>query len=772
MRCRRSVVLALAACLLVACHLGDAASASAQAASPVVVEAPGGEVTITADLMEQAGPTVLIARGNVEMTRGTTRMLADRLEINRDTGDTVGLGRVIFYDGNDRLTGERIDYNFKTGTGVVHNGQARTAPYYRIAGQVMERLDESHYLIRRGIFTTCEDDPPTWSFHFGTADADLDDIIYGTNASIWVKTVPVLPWFPILGAAVRKERQTGFLFPGFGNSSRKGYFAEIPFFWAIDDSQDLRLELDLYSKHGVGLTGEYRYVLSPTAGGTVRAFGIYETEVPVNQLNTPGATTPTSTSAGTALRKPEPRGWWGIQHNWLIAQGLSFKTDVNGVSDDLVLREYADNLYDRSRQSVQSNVFLTKTWTHANLVGNLFWYQDLTTLRPVELNRFPDVRLTIPRRSIPGLGDVPILSWLTFDVSTQFTKFVRELGSDGSRLDLFPRLSLPLSVDGLFTITPFAAPRLTAFSKTRTGTQTLGDGTVVETTTDDPIARRSIDIGADFEARASRIYDLRGFAGVDGILHTIEPRATYTWRDGTNLDPSRLPQWANDNTPEASNVLFSLVNRLRARTVSVPGSEPRRWEMLRLTMSSGYDFKTVDRQVAPIRTELILDPGRYFYFRGDATYSIYKGEGVLAGNTDIVFNLPQFAASVGTRFTKASTNFVQGSNTWLPGNSTLLQGDTNFVQGTVRADINRYLSANLSTAWDLRTDTFVENRIGLNVRFQCWALDLAYINRAKEQGLTGSDNEFRFAVYLLGVGGPFGVGQRFSGSGAAAVPGK
>src|SRR5919204_6180451 len=108
---RWPVVLTFAACILG----GAAASVWAQALSPVVVEVPGGEITIIADQMEQPGPNVLIARGNVELTRGTTRLVADRLEVNRETGDTVGLGRVIFYDGADRLTGERIDYNFKTG---------------------------------------------------------------------------------------------------------------------------------------------------------------------------------------------------------------------------------------------------------------------------------------------------------------------------------------------------------------------------------------------------------------------------------------------------------------------------------------------------------------------------------------------------------------------------------------------------------------------------------------------------------------------------------
>jgi LPS-assembly protein len=742
------VVLVLAACLF-----GDAVlvrAAHAQAPGAVTLEAPGGEVTITADLMEQPEPNVLIARGNVELTRGTTRLLADRLEVNRDTGDAVALGRVIFYDGEDRLTAARIDYNLKTGTGVVHDGQARSAPYYRISGQTMERLDESHYLVRRGIFTTCEDDPPTWSFRFGRASADLEDIIYGTNASIWVKGLPLLPWFPILGAAVRKERQTGFLFPTFGSSSRKGNFAEIPFFWAISDSQDLMLSFAYFSDRGVGLNGEYRYVLSPSAAGSIRAFGIHETSVPDNQLNAPGATTPGSTATAAAPRTPDNRGWWGIQHGWNISPGLSFKADVNGVSDDLVLREYADSLYERSRQSVQSNVFATKAWPAASLVTNLFWYQDLTTPRPVELNRLPDVRLWMFRQPIPGLRDVPAIGRLNYELTSQLTNFVREEGSEGVRFDLFPRLSLPVSVNGLFTVTPFAAPRLTTFSKTVTGRTVGPDGIVLETTKDEPIARQSIDLGADFEARASRVYSLGGFGNVDAVLHSIEPRATYTWRDGTNLDAARLPQWLVDDTPEASNVVFSLINRLRARTVAPQGTEAHRWELMRFTMASGYDFKASDRPVAPIRGELIIDPSRYFYFRADTSYGVYKDEGLQSANTDFGLTLPQFAATLGTRFTK---------------------GSSNFLQGTLRADLTRYMSASFATNWDVRSDTFVENRFGVDFRFQCWAFDFAYITRSREQGLNATDNEIRFAVYLLGIGGPFGVGQRFT-AGAPGVTGR
>ena len=38
--------------------------------------------------------------------------------------------------------------------------------------------------------------------------------------------------FGFFAAALRRERQSGFLFPEFGQSSRRGYFAKVPCYWA------------------------------------------------------------------------------------------------------------------------------------------------------------------------------------------------------------------------------------------------------------------------------------------------------------------------------------------------------------------------------------------------------------------------------------------------------------------------------------------------------------------------------------------------------------
>ena len=191
---------------------------------PVIISDAGQESSIVADQIQQVGGPndLLVATGNVEITQGATRLLADRVELNRDTGEVVAQGKVVFFDGQDRLVGDRVDYNLKTGTGIVHNGSTSTAPYYHLSGERMERVGDGIYEVRRGTFTTCEGDDPIWSFKFGSSTADLNEALYGTGASFWVRNIPIIPFLPFFGAAIRRERQTGFLYPEFGNSSTKG----------------------------------------------------------------------------------------------------------------------------------------------------------------------------------------------------------------------------------------------------------------------------------------------------------------------------------------------------------------------------------------------------------------------------------------------------------------------------------------------------------------------------------------------------------------------
>ena len=251
--------------------------------------------------MQQIGgdSDLLLATGNVEIIRGGSRLVADRVEINRATGEAVAQGKAVFFDGEDRLVGERIDFNLNTGTGVVYKGSTFVPPYYRLSADRMDRLGEGVYSIRQGIFTTCEGDDPAWSFRLGSAQADLEDLLTGTNTSFLVKGVPVIPWVPFFAASIRRERQSGFLFPEFGSNSRYGFLTRTPYYWAINDSQDLTFALDVYTKRGIGADLDYRYILSRDTRGQLTAFGFNE-----SFLNS-------AQSAGL----PENRGYVKFEHH-------------------------------------------------------------------------------------------------------------------------------------------------------------------------------------------------------------------------------------------------------------------------------------------------------------------------------------------------------------------------------------------------------------------------------------------------------------------------
>ncbi len=715
------------------------APAVAQAPAAATVPTAGGDVTILADRIEQvAADNLLVATGNVEITRGTSRLLADRVEINRETGDATAQGRVIFYDGEDRLSGDRIEYNLKTGTGVVYQGRAQVAPYYRIRGERMERLGESVYRVRRGVFTTCEDEAsPAWSFRFGEATADLDEWIYGTNASFWLKDVPLIPFVPFFAAAIRRERQTGFLPPKVGTSSRKGVFGEVPFFWAISDSTDATFALDYFSARGVGASAEYRYALSERQRGSVSGFYVNE-----------------------VYQQGDGRGYGRFEHDWNLEPGSLFRVDLNGVSDDSVLRVYEDASSRRLAQRADSNVFYAKSWPNWNFVGRAYAYQDLTIRQPVELQRLPELALQGVRQPIPGLPGV------LYELTTSATHFVRELGSEGTRLDLHPRLSRPIPFTGYATLTPFAGGRLTYYDRTVTDTGVV-DGVFIEHTAARDRVRELGELGMDAETRATRVYPAGGLWGLQSVLHSIEPRTHYIRIVGQNF--YSLPVWTDrvDRVPEASWLEYSVTNRLRGRTVGGEGTDVARLDLVRVRVGHAYDIE--NERWGNLAGDLIVQPNPRLAFRSDTSYNVQHGI-FQAFTTDLAVNMPYVTANVGTRYDRRQAfipEFVEIPGTWNPGGDVPDRASVNFVEAALAADLTRNLVARASTNWDVRSDTFVESRFGIDVKFQCWALLVEYIRRGEEAPARSGDNEVRFSLNLLGTGG--GLSTRLGASETGGV---
>lgn len=703
------------------------AVALAQERRELTIRTGEAPVSVFADRIENfEADRLLIAEGRVELVQGEVRLEANRLEVNTETGEAVAAGRIVFFDGRDRLVGERLEYNLRTGTGVVYKGEGFAEPHFFFSGARMERFGEKAYRLTDGAFTTCEDESPAWSVHWGQATAYVDDYIWGTNASFWVWKIPVIPFIPFFGASLRKDRHSGCLTPTFGTSSTKGFTFRQPVFWAIDDSQDLTLIPTVYEKRGVGLGATYRYVRKETSRGDISGFGLYDTNV------------------------NEPRGVAGLRHDEQLTPRLTLKADLAYVSDNQYFNEFGDSLNQRSTQRLESNLSVTQRWEKWNLVGRLFAYQDLTTTQPVELQRLPEITLNAFQQPTPWLRG------LLYQLESSYVNFVRDVGSDGQRLDLHPQLSYPFSPGGFFTVTPRVGLRETIYDTKAIGLE-VDRGFVVQKTSKTFVDRTLFETGVDLEARAYRVFDV-GALGIQKVQHVIEPRISYNYL--SDADSQDLPQFDGIDTIRSSNgVTYSLTNRLKARAVGTDDKPGRVWELLRLTLSQAYDLDSPPRvtptspigqppvtpitptsdgalepkRLSDLTADLILEPAFGLRFRGTAAIDPYE-QRFRSLITDVAYETAVWRVAFGTRH----------------GDGAELQ----FVQGSVEARFATRWRLRFTTNYDVQGSRVIENRLEAEYREQCWAVTGAYINRTDE-------NEFHVTVNLLALG-QYGFGQSLS----------
>jgi hypothetical protein len=103
------------------------------------------------------------------------------------------------------------------------------------------------------------------------------------------------------------------------------------------------------------------------------------------------------------------------------------------------------------------------------------------------------------------------------------------------------------------------------------------------------------------------------------------------------------------------------------------------------------------------------------------------GLGLRTGIADVFATYRDVSVSAGTRFNEIGSPFTT-------------------VNATIAARLGAHVNARASTEYDVLAGTKVENRFGLDIHWQCWAVLLEYVDRHR------SDDEIRFSVNLLGVG--------------------
>jgi LPS-assembly protein len=253
--------LALAAALL----MSPAWVAAQGAPAAPGVAATGGPVSLQADLIRGRPDIDLVAEGNVELQRGRLTIRTDSLQYDNVEDRARARGRVaISTAAGDRFSGPELNLRLQRFEGYFLQPEyhfARTG-----AGGRAERIDfidSDRAQLTAATYTSCTIDgsgTPAWLLTTDRVKLDFE-----TNEGIAEGAVLRFLGLPILAAPVlsfplNDARKSGWLPPSINLDSKSGLEVQAPYYWNIAPQRDATLAPLIYTRRGVGLNSEFRYL--------------------------------------------------------------------------------------------------------------------------------------------------------------------------------------------------------------------------------------------------------------------------------------------------------------------------------------------------------------------------------------------------------------------------------------------------------------------------------------------------------------------------------
>ena len=203
---------------------------------------------LVADDVELTADRILIARGNVEVFQGDTRLSAEVITYDQATGSLIVSGPIVMEDGPDvTILASQAELSDDLQNGLLTSARMVLNQQLQLAAVELGRTEGRYTQLYRTAVTSCricEDDPepPLWQIRARRVVHDQEERqLYFENAQVLVRNVPIL-YVPRLRLPdPTLDRATGFLIPSIRSTSQLGTGLKVPYFIKIGDHRDLTL---------------------------------------------------------------------------------------------------------------------------------------------------------------------------------------------------------------------------------------------------------------------------------------------------------------------------------------------------------------------------------------------------------------------------------------------------------------------------------------------------------------------------------------------------
>ena len=532
-------------------------------------------INISADQIEFISETnSYIATGSVSIEFQEASLKADKLYLDRNTSDGIATGNVVYEDDDAKISSDRIEMNLKSKLGTVYDGYIfYKSKHYHIQGGTVEKVGEKTFTMDKATITTCDAESPAWRISGRNIKITQHKSIKAWHGSFQIKKFPIL-YTPYFWAPLTKKRETGFLFPSYGYSSKTGYYLQQGFYMAIHDNQDATLYLDYYSENGWAQGLDYRFKLSENTDGEFWMYHIKDKE--------------------TSRKYFEFKSYF----NHDFSKDLKSYVKIHAVNEF----DYYEKLDSTSLNRFGLEAWKFNPFGYGNdervlkyLESNIQLSKSFERGRAYILGQFrqslEEDSKEIPQ-SLPEAGliiNTISKNFISYNFTLYGSNFWREEGQKGQRFDFNPNLLL--SFGRTMNITQKFGLRSTAYNL---NTPSLN------------LNRHVLDLETTVTTKLLKKYN--------SFFHIIDPVIFYTYTPAVDQD-----EITAFDSPESfintSSISYSLGSTLRGNNSFQLSS--------RFVLSQNYDFLKNEHPFSPILGEGSLS-SKHINISLKSTYDVYE----------------------------------------------------------------------------------------------------------------------------------------------------
>jgi LPS-assembly protein len=471
-----------------------------------------------------------MAHGNVQISKTNKKLTADFIRYNHKTRRAFARGNVVLTVGQDILTGSQLDIDLEKQVGWIENAYLFLKENnFHITADKIEKTGPKTYRIDSATFTTCDGPAPSWKISGKDVKIKEDGSGSAKHAVLHARKMPVL-YTPYFYYPARKDRQTGFLMPEFGESGRKGYLYNQPFFWAISESADATFYANYMSDRGIKPGAEFRYILNERSRGTLMLDGFNDdkTDEGGQSSNDYGY----RDAGEEVLRTNDSRYWFRMSHHQPAPLGFFAKLDLDIARDQDYLRDFQkghmgyedSNDYFRKafhrqlddyNDPVRTNrLNLNRLWPKFSFNFEPRWNDD--TRRNINTS---ETLQRLPFMSFDGEKQNILATPFYFDIESQYDYFWRDSGTRGQRFDVHSRFYIPFRVKKYATVEPSVGLRETGYRLDKNNFDDQPD-------TDQWSHRELFDTRLELFTEIERVFNIEGQL-FERIKHRIRPQITH-----------------------------------------------------------------------------------------------------------------------------------------------------------------------------------------------------------------------------------------------------